>query len=268
MPVSEQKYGRATLKWQPAKDTGFIGAVILDGKRVALIEDEDEDRLLVRLRNEAGRLHPDYVGFDGAMRRYLHFFPGGLRSAANASSERAYKERAAERLRASLSIEQARDADTNDAAALAKAGIQTNMLSPFEAARLRDTLQGETGGRFLQGAAAFACGEYDVGAHAMAAAVKPHGRISWPILTYLPFLWDYERHMFLKPTVTASFADRVGHDFHHDYSAEPNARTYLSLLDLVYATRRAIGSLEPRDNIDIQSFIWVVGEYREGDERE
>lgn len=140
MSVSEQKYGQATLKWQAAKDGGFAGAVILGGKRVALIEDADEERLLVRLRNEAGRLHPDYVGFDGAMRRYLHFFPGGLQSAANASSERGYKERAAERLRASLSIEQGLDAGAEDAAALAKAGIQTNMLSPFEAARLRDTL--------------------------------------------------------------------------------------------------------------------------------
>ncbi|MGZ0071988.1 hypothetical protein ACT9ST_09815 [Sphingobium limneticum] len=266
--MSEQKYGQATLKWQLAKGGGFAGAVILGGKRVALIEDADEEKLLARLRNEAGRLHPDYVGFDGAMRRYLRFFPGGLYSAANASSERGYKERAAERLRASLSIEKALDADVEDATALAKAGIQTNMLSPFEAARFRDTLQGETGGRFLRGAAAFATGDYDAGALAMAAAVQPHGRISWPILTYLPFLWDYERHMFLKPTVTADFADRVGHDFHHAYSPEPNAETYRSLLDLVDTTRSAIASLQPRDNIDIQSFIWVVGEYREGDERE
>lgn len=268
MPVSEQKYGQATLRWQPAKGTGYVGAVILGGKRVALIEDTDEDQLLVRLHNEAGRLHPDYVGFDGAMKRYLHFFPGGLHSAANASSERGYKERAAERLRTSLPVEQALNASTEDAALLAKAGIQTNMLSPFEAARFRDTLLGKTGGRFLQGAAAFASGEYDTGLRVMTAAVQPHGRISWPIVTYLPFLWDYQRHMFLKPTVTADFADRVGHGFHHAYSAEPNAATYLSLLDLVDTTRRAIMSLQPRDNIDVQSFIWVVGEYREGDERE
>lgn len=268
MPASELKYGQATLKWQAAKGGGFAGAVILDGKRVALIEDADEKKLLARLRNEAGRLHPDYVGFDGAMRRYVHFFPGGLHSAANSASERGYKERAAKRLCAFLSIEQALDASAEDATALARAGIQTNVLSPFEAARFRDTLQSKTARQFLRGAAAFATGNYDVGARAMTAAVQPHGRISWPILTYLPFLWDYERHMFLKPTVTTDFADRVGHDFHHAYSPEPNAETYLSLLDLVDTTRNAIASLEPRDNIDIQSFIWVVGEYREGDERE
>lgn len=268
MAVSEMKYGHATLKWQVAKDGGFVGAVILGGKRVAMIDDTEEARLLTRLRNEAGRLHPDYVGFDGAIRRYLHFYPGGLVGEANASSERAYKERAAARLSAGVSLDQAADAGSDVAARIAKAGIQTNMLSPFESARLRDTLLGETGGQFLRGAAAFAKGDYESGAAAMAVAVKPHGRISWPIVTYLPFLWDYRQHMFLKPTVTTDFADRVCHDFRHHYSAEPNADTYLALLDLVKTTRTAIAVLEPRDNIDIQSFIWVVGEYREGDERE
>lgn len=215
-----------------------------------------------------GRLHPDYVGFDGAIQRYLHFFPSGLHGAANASSERAYKKRAADRLRASLSPEQAAEAQNSDAMRIAKAGIQTNMLSPFEAARLRDTLVGENGGSFLRGSVAFTSGDYASGTATMVAAVQPHGRISWPILTYLPFLWDYKRHMFLKPTVTTDFADRVGHDFHHRYTAEPNANTNLALLDLVENTRAAIAELKPRDNIDIQSFIWVVGEYREGDERE
>jgi hypothetical protein len=266
--MAEERLGDALLRWQPAKDGGFAGAVILGGKRLALLHDPDEKQLIARLRNEAGKLHPDYVGFDGAVKRFLRFFPSGLHSASSAASERTYKERAASRLRAVLSMEAAAQATNESASDLAKAGIQTNMLSPFEAARLRDTLMGETGGAFLRGAAAFAAGDYKAGGDAMAAAVRPHGRISWPILTYLPFLWDYERHMFLKPTVTGDFADRVGHEFRHRYSPEPNADTYLSLLDLVETTKVAIKSLQPRDNLDIQSFIWVVGEYREGDERE
>lgn len=99
----------------------------------------------------------------------------------------------------------------------------------------------------------------------MASAVHQHGRVSWPILTYLPFLWDYQQQMFLKPTVTTDFASRVGHNFYHCYDAAPNPETYLALLDLVAETRTAIATLKPRDNIDIQSFIWVVGEYREAD---
>lgn len=268
MQVSEIGYGQATLKWQVAKDGGFVGAVILGGKRVAVIEDSEEERLLVRLRNKAGELHPEYVGFSGAIGRYRRFFPSGLHGAASASSEREYKERAAARVRAAVPLDQAIAATNSDAVRLAKASILTNMLSPFESARLQDTLMGDTGGQFLRGAAAFVSGDYMAGALAMAAAVQQHGRVSWPIVTYLPFMWDYEHHMFLKPTVTTDFADRVGHDFHHHYSAEPNADTYLALLDLVATTRTAIAELEPRDNLDIQSFIWVVGKYGDGDERE
>jgi hypothetical protein len=265
MATQQQKMGKATLKWQPVKDGGFAGAVILDGKQVALIRDENEERLIARLRNEAGRLHPDYVGFDGAIKRFLHFFPDGFGGAAASSSERGYKERAAERLQTTLPIEEAAIAEDADAIRVASAGIQTNMLSPFEAARLNDTLRGKTGRKFLRGAAAFSQGNYRQGLAAMSEAVHPHGRVSWPIVTYLPFLWDYRQHMFLKPTVTTDFADRVGHDFGHRYDAEPNEDTYRALLDLVATTRAAIASLMPRDNIDIQSFIWVVGEYREED---
>jgi hypothetical protein len=42
--------------------------------------------------------------------------------------------------------------------------------------------------------------------------------------------------------LTADFADRVGHDFHHRYAPEPNSDTYLTLLDLVDTTRAAIAS--------------------------
>ena len=268
MATSEKKYGKAMLKWRPAKDGGFEGSVILGGKQVAKLEDLDEKLLLARLQNEAGRLHPDYVGFDGAMSRYLRYYPSGLRGTASTSSERAYKERAVEHLRSVVSPAQAAEADDGLSAQVARGGIQTNMLSPFEAARLRDTLLGAGGGQFLRGAASFFEGNYQGGADAMVLAVRPHGRASWPIITYLPFLWDFQRHMFLKPTVTTDFADRVGHDFAHRYSPEPNADTYLALLDLTDRTRNAIAALEPRDNIDIQIFIWVVGEYRAGDERE
>jgi len=257
--------GKAILRWAPAREGGFAGSVIIDRRQAALIHDDDETRLVARLRNEAGKLHPDYVGFDGAIQRFLHFFPDGFRGEAAAAWERAYKERAAERLRSALSVDQALDAADDDASRVASAGIQTNMLSPFEAARLNDTLRGNGGGRFLRGAAMFSLGNFRAGADEMIAAVQPHGRISWPIITYLPFLWDYGRHMFLKPKVTNDFADRVGQDFHHRYAPEPNEDTYRALLDLVTATRTAIASLEPRDNIDIQSFIWVVGEYREED---
>ena len=71
--------------------------------------------------------------------------------------------------------------------------------------------------------------------------------------------------MFLKPTVTRDFAQRVGHDFQFAYDSAIEGSVYASLLNLAKTTKQAIAALKPRDNIDVQSFIWVVGAYTDGD---
>jgi hypothetical protein len=53
----------------------------------------------------------------------------------------------------------------------------------------------------------------------MERALKPHDSAKWTVATYLPFLWQPEKHMFLKPEVTKDFAARVGHRFATDYKA-------------------------------------------------
>jgi hypothetical protein len=42
---------------------------------------------------------------------------------------------------------------------------------------------------------------------------------------------------------------------------------YESLLDLVAKTEAELTDLNPRDRIDIQSFIWVVGDYKDETEQ-
>lgn len=260
--MAELKQGKARLRWMPGKQGGYVGTVLLNGKRLDPIEDEDEAQLIVRLRNEAGRLHPDYFGIDGALSRFREFMPDGFASADN---ERLYKVRAADRLQAALPLELASDAGAAEAAAIAQASVLIGILAPQEAARLKDTLLGNSGARYLRGAASFTNGDLGKGIDEMTAAVTPHGRISWPLITFLPFLWDASRHMFLKPEVTRDFASRVGHFFCDTYAAQPAPQTYRDLLDLVGWTRTRIVHLAPRDNIDIQSFIWVVGKYVESD---
>ena len=50
-----------------------------------------------------------------------------------------------------------------------------------------------------------------------------------------------------------------------EYDAEVSTSTYESLLDLASETMKGIAPLGARDMIDVQSFIWVVGAYREED---
>ncbi|HEX5958890.1 MAG TPA: hypothetical protein VFY92_09580 [Hyphomicrobiaceae bacterium] len=71
--------------------------------------------------------------------------------------------------------------------------------------------------------------------------------------------------MYLKPEAMKDFAQRVGHRFVHDYKPRLDVRVYESLLDLASRTAKEIEDLKPRDRIDVQSFIWVVGKYKEGD---
>jgi hypothetical protein len=69
--------------------------------------------------------------------------------------------------------------------------------------------------------------------------------------------------VFLKPNVTRIAARNYGFDFH--YASRPAWPTYRSLLDFAATVNRDLRDLEPRDMIDIQSFIWVQGsdEYEE-----
>jgi hypothetical protein len=62
------------------------------------------------------------------------------------------------------------------------------------------------------------------------------------------------------------FASRVGHRFSSDYEPRLKLDVYHSLLDLASETAQELSALEPRDRIDVQSFIWVVGSYEEATE--
>lgn len=73
--------------------------------------------------------------------------------------------------------------------------------------------------------------------------------------------------MFLKPEATKDFAERVGHRFASDYESRLHIDVYESLLDLASKKTDELSDLKPRDRIDVQSFIWVVGNYEDEIER-
>jgi hypothetical protein len=81
---------------------------------------------------------------------------------------------------------------------------------------------------------------------------------TWPNQTILPILFDPTGEMFLKPGVTRQAAIRCA--FNLRYKPEPTWETYSQLLTLCDVLRKDLADLQPRDNIDIQSFIWLVGD--------
>jgi hypothetical protein len=57
--------------------------------------------------------------------------------------------------------------------------------------------------------------------------------------------------------VTKRAAERFGFDFR--YSSRPGWDTYASLLEFASVLQTELADWKPRDMIDIQSFIWVMG---------
>lgn len=246
---------------------GFRGVLIGDGRVKFESEGDDLDLLKNRLLNEAGKLHPDYFGISGAINRFTTLFEGGFGDAQFVKRERKYKCEVAAELEAALALDDALTAD-EAAARRVRTAYASNLLSSFESARMHEMLGSGDGPAFVRGAARFATGAIDAGLKEMVDAITPHGRPSWPMVTCLPYLWQPKSHMFLKPNVTCDFARRVGHRFAEDYRPEIAPETYASLLALVDWTGRETEMLGWRDNIDLQSFIWVVGAYDENDAAE
>ncbi len=258
--LREQSVGKSLVRLLQTSD-GYAGLVIVGGKRHGPFVGDDPDELRRKLLTEVGRASPDYFGFDGARARFLREFTGGFSDPRYAEHERIYKDEAVAKIASDISLDTARQATAADCAGAARAFSRSNLVFSVENARIRQVLKGAAGSDYLQAAAAFADGDVEAGLTGMISAIRVTDPPSWPILTYLPFFWRPDHHMFLKPGVTRDFAARVGHRFNQAYDSGLTASTYESLLDLAAQTSLEIADLEPKDQIDIQSFIWVVGAY-------
>ena len=262
--IRSEVIGKNTLR---LVDTGkgFVGVLNSAGKQLDRIDGDDPTEVWAKLRAAVGKASDAYFGFDGARSRFRQFFPDGFHSVAFSKTERDYKLKAKTKLDQAAPLEQALTGKGFGEAVLS-AYRATNLLSPFEKTRLDPVLRGPDADAFIQAAARFAIGEIAPALEAMERLLVKHDNAKWTVCTYLPFLWRPDEHMFLKPVVTQDFAERVGHPFAHDYSPALDPDVYASLLDLMAQTKLELSDLRPRDNIDLQSFVWTVGAYTDGDE--
>jgi hypothetical protein len=227
------------------------------------------EHLWNELLEEVGRSGPDYLGFEGGINRFLHFFRSGFSSPAynKPDGEAGYKREARKKLLESLPLERAVNSNGSGQAVL-NVYRATNLVDPkWEQPKVEKLLQSGDGDAFIRSVARFAQTPGKATLQAVEAVLRPHDAAKWTIVTYLPFLWEPAGHMFLKPVVMKDYANRVGHRFAFEYNSVLDFGVYESLLDLAAVTEREIVNLGPRDRIDIQSFIWVVGSYEKGREQ-
>jgi hypothetical protein len=259
MIVFEERRGRHTLA-AVRKDGEYYGTASVPGEAPQTFRDGDLARLKRRLRQSAEGPSPGYVGIDAAVRRFLAIFPGGFSDERYVRKERAHRASAARRLQEVLPLRSAAGAGRKAASAVREV-FDVGILPEAELARVTETLSGAAAADFVNGSAMFAGGRYSEGLRAMESAMRPHGPATWPVVTYLAWLWLPEEHLLLRPAAICDFAARVGYDFAHDYEDGLFPDVYRSARDLSKTARDDLSRLRPADLIDVEGFIWVVTRY-------
>ena len=209
-------------------------------------------------------------------RKFLRFFPEGFRDETYLDWERGYKLRAHQEWksvsnRAAYQSKLSQGKFLEIGAEAVKIESRTNLLFSFEKMAIRDALKSERGARaFAEGLYALLYGpgtlqaKFSRWCDVVAGLPRKQSRVlTWPLATVFGFIAQPDTHIFLKPTVTRLAAREYGFDFL--YRSGPSWETYSSLLAFADEIGRDLRDLHPRDFIDIQSFIWVLGsdEYEE-----
>ena len=78
----------------------------------------------------------------------------------------------------------------------------------------------------------------------------------WTTVSYFLFIFHPDEFMFVKPTVTQYVAELCG--FEINYKPQLNWITYKSVLKLANYLKAELADLNPRDMIDVQSFMWGI----------
>lgn len=204
------------------------------------------------------------------LKKFLFYFRKGYSDLKYISWERQYKETAHEQFREQLNKkafqallkEQAYETIAQIAV---KIESRTNLLFSFEKMALRDAVKSP------EGAKAFAVGlfnyiygtgdlqqRFEAFVHVIAGLPRKQTRVlTWPLVTVFGFIGNPKEHIFLKPTVTKTAAEKYGFEF--NYRSAPNWETYQSLLAFAALVKKDTIQFGPKDYIDLQSFIWVMG---------
>ena len=203
-------------------------------------------------------------------RTFLRHFPEGFADETYLAWERDYKVNAHEAWQRELSedkLDELIDAKQFDAIAQQAVRIEsrTNLLFSFEKMALRDAVKSPVGARtFALGINDYLHGtgsvedRFERWVDAVSQLPRKQTRVlTWPVVTVFGMIGAPAEHIFLKPNVTKIAAEAYGFDFR--YHSRPNWETYASYRAFAERVRRDNKDLRPRDMIDLQGFIWVLG---------
>ena len=204
------------------------------------------------------------------IRKFLYYFPGGFTGKKYLSWERDYKWNAHIAWKENLyKKEYDRLLAEKEFLEIVRRAIwvesRTNLLFSFEKMALRDAVRTKDSAQiFAEGLYDYVYGRknskgrFEALTETLSNLPRKQTRVlTWPLQTVFGFIADPSQHIFLKPRITKIAAKKYDHAFL--YQSKPNWITYDSLLQFAATIQKDVASLQPKDMIDIQSFIWVLG---------
>ncbi|MCE3281080.1 MAG: hypothetical protein K0S44_3271 [Bacteroidetes bacterium] len=203
-------------------------------------------------------------------KKFLHYFKKGFSDPKYYDWERGYKWNAHElwnsqlnRQKFSRLLKEEKYIEIADIAV--RIETKTNLLFSFEKMALRDAVKSHEGAKsFARGLFNYIYGKgskkkrFEAFTEILAALPRIQTRVlTWPLQTVFGFIADPQNHIFMKPKVTKAAAEKYG--FELEYISRPNWETYKNLLEFSEQISNDIKDLHPKDMMDLQSFIWVMG---------
>ncbi|MCY3775671.1 MAG: DUF3553 domain-containing protein [Candidatus Aminicenantes bacterium] len=193
-------------------------------------------------------------------------YPGGFHGERYLHEERDYKVEAHELGKTILSrVELERLLENRAFADVCRSALQvvnkTNLIFPNEKMSLRDGLKPtERKKIFALALHALLHGEnaFRSRFQRFASVLDEVGAAKWTVATYFPFLLYPDQHQFIKPKYSQNAASICAFDI--KYTPRLSWRTYKQMLRFSDYLKSELAILEPRDNIDIQSFMWAIAQ--------
>ena len=195
---------------------------------------------------------------------FLKQFPEGLYGQKFKEHEREYKDKA-HALAQELLGKKPFIAllKSEDYAEIAKCALKvvnaTNLIFPNEKMSLKDGLKDRASQKVF-GEALFSLlfGEEELEQRfvAFANVLENIDAAKWTTATYFLFIMHPDKYMFVKPTISQYSSELCG--FEINYKPQLNWLTYKSVLSFSEYLFSEISELNPRDMIDVQSFMWCI----------
>src|SRR5262249_37865887 len=226
--------------------------------------EEANDPILANSGRAAPKRRKEYKGIEQLKDKFLTQFPGGFSGKSFIEIERDYKVAACELMNELLdarSFERLLAAGDYSEACKRSLQVIINIIHRFERISLNNALKSPDGQkRFAESLyrLLYGQGAMEERFNQFADCLLEIGAAKWPIATYYLFIAKPESQMFLKPIVTQDAAAVCG--FELNYRKEPNWLTYKCLLEFSQDLMNKLADLEPKDMIDIQSFLWCIAQ--------